>query len=73
MFELQIYSNTLADWYDISFGDLAFTTYAISMDDLTSVYGYVFRELVLARVTCTNIYGYAADYSTQNTEGAQIR
>ena len=43
------------------------------MDDLTGDYGYVFRELVLARVTCTNVYGYAADFSSPNTEGALIR
>ena len=73
VFELQIYSNTLADWYDVQSGDSTFTTYVISMDDLTGDYGYVFRELVLARVTCTNEYGYAADFSTPNTEGALIR
>jgi hypothetical protein len=44
----------------------------VPMDTLTSLYGYQFDELVLVRISATNLLGQGP-WSGSNSEGAKIR
>ena len=43
------------------------------MSVIRQTYGYQFRELMQVKFKAYNVYGWALEYSTVNTEGATIR